>query len=301
MKKTLIALVIFLSFGALAAPKLNIITTTPDLAFLVQQLGGQRVQVSSLLSGAEDPHYVDVTPVFIAKVMSADMVCFVGLDLEVGWLPKVLNRAGKKQLLPGGDGHCDVSSKVDVLDKLEGAPDRSMGDVHAKGNSHYTLSPGRYLQAAQSVKESLIRVDGDHAVTYEKNYQQFSQKIQALQKEIENKLKSVRAQLVVIDYHSHFRYYLEEFQLKSLGAIEEVPGVSPSAGRLAQSSKMAKEQNLDLILAAHTAPHKILERFSSLTQAPVIKVPIILNREGEFSDYFVLQRWLVDEIVKHAK
>lgn len=281
--------------------KIQVVTTTPDLAYLVKRIGAEKVEVDSLLTGSEDPHYIDVTPIFIRKVMAADVVCFVGLDLEIGWLPKVLNRAGKKNLLPGGSGHCDASAYVDVLDVLDGPQDRSLGDVHAKGNSHYTLAPQTYLQAAKGIKEVLKAVRPSEKESFEKNYQILLAEIQLLQHEIEAKLSAVREKVVVIDYHSHFRYYIEEFKLNSLGAIEEVPGVSPSAGRLAQTATISTQKGLNLILAAHTAPIRVLRRFSQMTKAPILQVPLIMNAEGKFSDYFVLQRWFVDEIVKHAK
>lgn len=299
--KIFFLLVFLFSQNAFGEKILKVVTTTPDLAYLVREIGGDKVHVQSLLSGTEDPHYIDVMPNYIAQLMSADIICFIGLDLEIGWLPKVISRSGRSHLQTGERGYCDASTKVSVLDKKQTEVDRSLGDVHAKGNSHYTLGPQRFLQAAETIRDVLVVNDPEHKSQYEKNFQNFEKKIQSLQKEIKAKLSPFRDQLVLIDYHSHFRYYIEEFELKSLGAIEEVPGVPPSAGRMASSAQEAKAQNLDLILAAHTASDRILKRYATLAEAPYLKVPLIMHSEGEFSDYFSLHSWLVNEIVKYAK
>src|SRR5690606_29641281 len=141
----------------------------PELAWLVKQVGDEYVEAVPLLEGTENPHYVDAVPKFIAEVAGADMVVLVGLDLEVGWLPKVLSRSGNAKVQPGGKGYVEAGSAVTVLDVPQGKVDRSMGDVHPSGNPHFWLSPGALAQAAAPVTNTLIALDPAHANAYMSN------------------------------------------------------------------------------------------------------------------------------------
>ena len=129
------------------AESLRVVTTTTDLAWLTKQIGGDEVEVTSLLSGEEDPHYVDAVPRFIHLVANADIVCVVGMDLEIGWMPKVLSKSANAQVQPGGKGYCETGKGVEALDVITNDVDRSMGDVHPDGNPHFQLSPLHMAQA----------------------------------------------------------------------------------------------------------------------------------------------------------
>jgi zinc/manganese transport system substrate-binding protein len=135
---------------------LRVVTSTTDLAWAVRDIGGSRVVAESLLRGTEDPHFVDARPDYVAKVIRADIVCFVGLDLEVGWLPKVLAKSGRREIQSGGQGYCDASRRIEVLEKVNGGADRSQGDVHPGGNPHYWLSPVAMAQAGLETMRAII-------------------------------------------------------------------------------------------------------------------------------------------------
>lgn len=293
-------LLIALSLPTLEA-KIKVMTTTPDLAWLANQIGKEHVEVESLLSGSEDPHYVDVVPSFISKVMKADIVCSVGLDLEVGWLPRVLARSARSHLQPGGSGVCVVSDSVEALDKIEGKVDRSLGHVHAAGNPHFTLGPSFMAQAARTVYENLVKIKPLEKEAFEKNFQALEVSLSELKNELTSKLNPVSTNFFLMEYHKDFSYFFYDYKLLSFGAIEEVPGVPPSAGRIAERASEAREKGIKLVLASHVSPMKVLTRFHSIAGTKSIQVPTMMTTDGPFSDYFYLQRWLVDEIVKHAK
>ena len=157
MKKFITLLFIFLSLNAFS--KLKVVATTPDLAYAIKKIGGKRVKVFSLLNGNEDPHFVDAMPSWISKVSKANIFCFVGLELEIGWAPKVLTRSGNSKVQSGGKGHCNVGNYIDALEVPKGKIDRSMGDVHAGGNPHYHLGPSQYKKAANGIFEILVNND----------------------------------------------------------------------------------------------------------------------------------------------
>ncbi len=282
------------------AAKISIITTTPDLAWMAKEIGQDLIKVESLLYGTEDPHYIDVVPSFIAKVSKADIVCAVGFDLEVGWLPRVLARSGKAHLQPGGKGYCELGRAVTALGKVEGKIDRSMGDVHAGGNPHFTLSPSAFLQGATEIVSALKRVDAKNAEAYETQFEVVKEKLLSLEGELREKIKQQAPQLVFMEYHRDFLYFNETYKVNSIGALEEIPGVLPSAAQLARRSIEAREAGVKILMAGLGAPENQLKRFQELSQVPFIKAPLILETSGSFSDYVYLQRFLVDKLIEYA-
>ena len=286
---------------ATAAPKL--VTTTTDLAWMAREIGQGDVEVESLLKGNEDPHFVDARPDYIRKVASADAVCVVGLDLEVGWMPKVLSKSGRAHLQPGGKGYCDTGSRVDVLEKPSGPVDRSMGDVHPSGNPHYWLSPLAMSQASKEISETLARIDPAKAAVYRQRQKSFEERMQELQKQGRTRLEKagvVEKKANFVEYHREFSYFANAFGLKSIGSVEEKPGVSPSAGRIAAVADRAKSEGIHIALATQHAPRRLLSRFSELSGLRVQVVPVSIDPRGKVKDYPALLDSLLSAVVAAA-
>lgn len=280
----------------LAAAPLNVITTTNDLSWLAQQIGGDDVQVTALLSGSQDPHYVDAVPRYIHLVANADAVCIVGMDLEIGWIPKVLSKAANAQVQPGGRGYCDASVGVDALDVISGNVDRSMGDVHPDGNPHYHLSPSHMLQAGENLLDTLIELQPNNAEMFLQNFESLSEDLNTLQIEIQAKLAPLKT-YTFLEYHKDFGYFFDAYGLNAVGTLEAVPGVPPSAGRLAKTSISAKKKGVQLLIASSHNPTNVLQRFSTLSDVPFIKVPTSIQTQGEINDYAKLQHHIADSIL----
>lgn len=271
-------LTLLISISAFA--KLNIVTTTTDIAWLAKQVGGDRVTVVSLLDGTEDPHYVDAMPHWIAKASNADIFCQVGLELEVAWAPKILERSGNAKIQKGGKGFCDLGTSVKALDKPKGNVDRSMGDVHAGGNPHYHLGPSYFLQSSQSLVDSLIESDPEGAAYYLSKQEKLEKDLKKLMKEV-NTILSKSKSKKYMSYHKEFSYFVKDFGLTYVGDIEETPGVPPSAGRLARVSLEARKKGVYKVLAAKTNPKKLLDRFKEISKVDYIQIPIsISDRQG---------------------
>lgn len=277
----------------------NVVTTTTDLAWAARQIGGPFVSVESLLEGTENPHYVDALPDFIRKVSNAQVVCLIGLDLEVGWMPKVLSRSGNAQVQPGGNGYCDTGKSVKVLDKPTGPINRSMGDVHPDGNPHFTLSPLALADAASVIAQTLSNVDPAHSKEYQLNLTKFKSDMTQLKGQIQRMIKSAlnTQDAQWMEYHKEFTYFFDVYGLKSFGSLEEKPGVPPSAGRIGEIALSAKRAKVGALLATTYNPHKALERFSELSGIPVIKVSLFPKKSDPSSDYISVQRSIANAIV----
>lgn len=295
----LLILALTLSALGMAAP-IKVVTTVTDLAWVARQLGGNDVEVKALLSGNENPHFMDASPAFIRDAASAQVLCFAGLDLEVGWLPKVLSRSGNSTVQAGGRGFCDTGSRVTALEKPTGTVDRSLGDVHPAGNPHFWLSPLALDEAAGVVADALVANNPAATKMIIDAKKSLDQRLLALHKRnrerLQRALKGTKGP-VVIEYHKEFSYLLDAYSLKSFGSIEEKPGVPPSAGRLAAVSQAAKAAGVRLAIAAPYSPKQQLDRFGELSKIPVVVLPTALAPEGKLSDYEAMQDHLVDTIL----
>jgi zinc/manganese transport system substrate-binding protein len=288
------------------AKDLNIVTTLPDLAWAGQKIIGTQGSVTPLLSGEQDPHYIDAVPKFILQVAKADVVCSIGLDLEIGWLPKVLAKSGRAQVQPGGKGHCVFGTKIKPLEKPKGPVDRSMGDVHPAGNPHYYLSPSHLADGAQALVDALIALRPKQAKYFLANYQSLKTELTTLQADQKARLQAaVGAESLpfqVIQYHSNFSYWLAAYGLTNFGAIEQTPGVHPSASRIATIALAAKEKKVQLALATEWQPQTVMERFHELSQIPILPLPAGVQADNpELDTYPELQKALISKVIGKLK
>ena len=133
----------FLAAPAQASAALHVVTTVEGLAALAREVGGNRVSVESLSKGVADPHFVDPNPMLAVKLRNADLLVDVGLELEIGWLPPLVNQSRNAGIQPTGPRRLTAASAVQVLDLPTGPVDRSMGDLHPQGNPHFLNDPRR--------------------------------------------------------------------------------------------------------------------------------------------------------------
>ncbi len=278
--------------------KIQLVSTIPDLAWLAQEIGGEQVRAKALLKGRENPHYVDAVPDFIRQVSDADVVCQVGMDLEVGYLPAILARSGNAKIQSGGSGFCDVSKSIPVLEKPFGAIDRSMGDVHPFGNPHFYLSPTAMMFVADEIRNALLKVKPDQKDLFESGIKTVKARLQIILTANRDKLKTFQPEhMLVAEYHKEFVYFFNDYGFKSLGSVEEKPGVPPSIGRLSEFALAAKKAKVRFILAADYHSAKNLKRFEELSGIPVIQVPTLIQGELGSDAYASLQNQIVDKIV----
>ena len=177
MKKLLIGIFgATLAFGAQA--KLNVVATTPDLGAIAREIGGDAITLTTLAKPTEDPHFVDAKPSFILKLNRADVVIEGGAELEIGWLPALLDQSRNEKLAAGAPGHVNCAKGVPLMD-VPATLDRSRGDIHAAGNPHYVIAPSNAKIVAQNIASALAQVDAKNAETYRANLQKFTAVLEA--------------------------------------------------------------------------------------------------------------------------
>lgn len=229
--------------------EVRIVTTTTDLAAIAKAVGGEDVSVESLTRGTRDPHYAAARPSMIRKVYRADLLLLVGADLEIGWLPAALQAGRNRKVLPGGPGHLDLSTVVELIEKPTGPVSRAMGDVHAKGNPHYWLDPANGRPIARAVAGRLARIDPSNAAGYRDRLARFEDRLARRSETWRSRLAPLRGR-AVISHHKTFSYLARAFGFRIVGQVEPLPGVAPTAAHLESLVGRIKSEGIGVLIMA---------------------------------------------------
>ena len=153
--------------------KLNVVTTTEDLAAIAREVGGDRITVDSIAKGYQDPHFVEAKPSFILKLQKADLLVLVGRDLEIGWLPPLIQQSRNSKVQVGGEGYLDASLQARILEIPQGQITRAEGDVHPLGNPHYWLDPDNGKIIAREIFDKLAHFRPNDRAYFESRLNDF--------------------------------------------------------------------------------------------------------------------------------
>src|SRR5688572_21814440 len=179
MKRLLTFLILACAMGAFAQKKLNVVATLPDYGAIAAAIGGDKIAVTTLARGTEDPHFVDAKPSFIRMLNRADLLIEGGAELEIGWLPPLLEGARNRKITGNSPGHLVLAAGMQLLDITDRPVDRSMGDVHTRGNPHFWLDPENGKKIAQLIADRLAELDKPAAASYRQNLQAFTTRLDA--------------------------------------------------------------------------------------------------------------------------
>src|SRR5438270_10791762 len=173
----IIGLATTLLFPSLAAAKkLNVVTSTTDLAALTQEVGGDKINVESIAKGYQDPHFVEAKPSFLLKLRNADLLVSVGLDLEIGWLPPLITQSGNGRIQQGANGYLDASQFAEILEVPQGKVTRAEGDVHPLGNPHSCLDPDNGGRLAKGIMGKLGELDPGDSSYFQQRFADFDKR-----------------------------------------------------------------------------------------------------------------------------
>ena len=261
---------VLLCAGGAHAAKLRVVTTIPDLKALTEAVGGDLVEVESLTRGAQNFHDVEVRPSMMLKLRNADALVENGLELDA-WVDVAARGANNARIVPGASGRIDASRNIPVLDVPTGPVDRSQGDVHPRGNPHYSLDPGLAPVITQNLVDGLGRVAPQLRPAFEKNRATFLARLDGELARWTKTLEPVKGARVV-GYHPDFLYFLNRFGLVQAGAIENRPGIPPSPGHLAALIQQMKRDNVKVVLVEPWSDRKLAERVAAEAGARAIVI-----------------------------
>jgi ABC-type Zn uptake system ZnuABC Zn-binding protein ZnuA len=294
---TLLAL-FALAIAPLAAnAQLKVVTSTTDLYDIAKAVGGDRIEASHIGEGYQDPHFVEAKPSFVLKLRDADVWAFVGLDLEIGWMPLLVNGARNARIRPGGTGYLDVSTAIPLLDVPQGKVDRSQGDVHPLGNPHYWLDPENGKRIAHLFRTRFSELDPGGAARYAANEQAFAERLDAASREWAADLAKIRGKPVVA-WHTSWRYFAEYTGMDIVGFMEHKPGVPPSPSHLAGLIQTMKRTGAKVIIMEPFYDRKMADFVARNTGATVLMLPPSVGGDKSVGDYITLIRHDVSRLAE---
>jgi len=291
-RKKLIGLVFMLVLATIAAPiaeakKLNVMTSTTDLASLTAEVGGDKVDVESIAKGYQDPHFVEAKPSFLLKLRRADLLVVVGLDLEIGWLPPLITQSGNPRIQPGAQGYFDASQFAEILEKPSGQVSRAMGDVHPLGNPHYWLDPDNGRRIAQGIAEKLSEMDPGDRAYFKQRFDDFNKRLTDAEKRWDTEMATYKSRKVVT-YHKSWPNFAKHFGLDVVGYVEPRPGIPPTPSHTLELIGQMKRDKVKVIMVE---PYFDLKTPNSIGAATGAKVVVMLPSVGgkpEVTNYFQL-------------
>lgn len=265
---SLLAAVSFLTAAGEAARKLRVVTTIPDLKALTEAVGGDLVDVDSLSRGTINTHELEIRPSMMLKLRRADVLVENGLDLDM-WIDVAVQGANNANVVRGAPGVIDISRGIPVLEVPSVRVDRSMGDVHPRGNPHYSLDPGLAPMVTQNIVDGLSRVAPEHRPTFERNRRAFLSELDPHMAAWTKIMEPVRGARVVV-YHPQWIYFLTRFGLVEAGWIEERPGIPPSPQHLVRLVRKMKDEGIKVVVYAPWNDQKLAARVAEEAGAKTV-------------------------------
>ncbi len=300
MKKiiSVLSLVLLITAGAQAG-NIKIVTTTTDLKSIAEFIGGNKVSVSSIATGYQNPHFVDPKPSYIIALSNADIFVTVGLDLETGWSPQLLSSSRNSKIQKGSPGYVDASDGVGLL-QVPSSVNRGEGDIHIYGNPHYWLDPLNGKVIARNIANGLERTDPSNKAFYEANLQTFYS-------QLDIKLAGWVAKMApfkgskIIAYHNEWVYFERRFGLQIVDFMEPKPGIPPSPSQLV---KVIREVGANKIKVIISSPYFTTSSSDVVSKQTGVKELTLATSTGAFPSvktYFDVFDYDVDQLIAVLK
>jgi zinc/manganese transport system substrate-binding protein len=310
---------------------LNVVATVPELGSLMREVGGDQVAVMVFAKGTEDPHFVEAKPSFIKVLSQADVFVQIGLGMEIGWAPILLQQARNPKILPGAQGYIDASTVIAPLQVASGTVDRSMGDIHPEGNPHYLLDPVRGLKVAQLIRDTLSALRPGHKADFAARYVTFHQRLGAalvgetlaakydveklalladhgkldafLQSQGDDallggwlgRMQPHRGIKVVAD-HNQWEYFTRRFGLEIGGLMEPKPGLPPTTRHLRTLINIMQTDGIHLILLGAYFDPRHAQFLAKHTDAKLVNMAHQVGARPEAEDYFRMMDYNIQQI-----
>jgi zinc/manganese transport system substrate-binding protein len=285
---------------ALAQSKLNVVAAIEDLASIGREVGGDRITIESIARGYQDPHFVEAKPSFILKLQRADLVIVVGRELEIGWLPPLLQQSRNAKIQPGSPGYLDASLGATILEIPTGQITRAMGDVHPLGNPHYWLDPENGKRIAKEVADKLSELRPNDRTYFEERLTSFVMRLDTAERGWLAKMAPYKG-FKMVTYHRSFPNFAERFGLDIVGYVEPRPGIPPTPQHTLDLINEMKRDNVKLVLVEPYFDLKTPLAIGRETGAQVIVMPPSVGGVKEVTDYFKLFDYDINLLVEAIK
>ncbi len=265
----------------------RVVTSLQDFASIADAIGGKRVETFALARGYQDPHFVEPKPSFVLKLSKADLLIVAGLELEIGYLPPLIDQSRNDKIRPGAAGYLDASNGCDILERPTGTVTRAMGDVHPFGNPHFWLDPENGRIIARAIADRLSQLDPSGAAEYKANLAAFEAKLTDGEKRWGAALAPY-AGTAVVTYHNSWPNFVKHFKLVAAGYVEPKPGVPPSPTHTVELIDLMRAKKVPVILMEPYFDRKTPQMIAEKTGATLLVFIPSVGGVPEIKDYFGL-------------
>ncbi len=304
IKASLTALAAALSFlvssPARAQGKLNVITTTEDLASIGREVGGDKISIESIAKGYQDPHFVEAKPSFILKLQRADLLVVVGRELEIGWLPPLIQQSRNGKIQVGAEGYLDASLTSQILEIPTSNITRAMGDVHPFGNPHYWTDPENGKRIGKDIADKLMQFRPNDRAYFQQRLTDFTSRLDAAERRWLAMMAPYKGTKMV-SYHRSLPNFAERFGLDIMGYVEPRPGIPPTPQHTLDLINEMKRQNVKLVLVEPYFDLKTPNSIGRETGAQVLVFPPSVGGLKEITDYFKLFDYDINLLIDAIK
>lgn len=284
--KKFIAIILLLISAQSFAGTIKVVTTLTDLKSIAELIGGDKVSVTSIATGYQNPHFVDPKPSYIMNLSSANLFVTVGLDLETGWSPQLLTSSRNPKIQKGAAGYVDASENIPLL-QVPSSANRGEGDIHIYGNPHYWLDPLNGKIIARNIANGLERVDPANKSYYEANLKSFNDKIDAKMKEWAAKMAPFKGS-PIIAYHNEWVYFEMRFGLHIVDFMEPKPGIPPTPSQLVKVIDEVKSNKIKVIISSPYFTTSSSDVVAKQTGVKVLTLATSVSAFDSIKNYFDL-------------
>ena len=277
----------------------NVLTCEPEWAALTAAIGGDKVKVSSATNALQDPHRIEARPSLIARTRNADLLVCTGMELEVGWLPILLQQSSNRKIAVGQPGNFEAGNFVTRLD-VPTRLDRSDGDVHAAGNPHIQQDPHNIARVADALVKRLSEIDGANAAYYQARYRDFSAHWNTAMQKWEQQAAPLKG-MAIVEHHQNMEYLMHWLGLHQVGTLEPKPGVEPSAAHLSTLLSQLQGRPAKMVLRAAYQDARASQWLSERAHIPAVVLPFSVGGDDQAKDLFGLFDDTVQRLLAAAK
>jgi zinc/manganese transport system substrate-binding protein len=295
MIKRILVVAASLLLPAMAQAELSVFACEPEWESLAKEIGGALVTASSATTAMQDPHYIQAKPSFIAKVRRADLVICSGAQLEIGWLPVLLQKANNPRVAVGTPGFFEAGSFVVRLEATTSV-DRSQGDIHPQGNPHVQTNPHNVTVIAAALAERMAKLDAANESIYKDNLQNFDTKWRAAIVAWEQKAKPLQNKRA-ITHHKSWVYLEQWLGISEVANLEPVPGLPPTANHLSRLVSEFNNGGADFIIRSPYQDAKPSEWLAERTGIPAVMLPLTVGGTVAATDLFSMFDDIIDRLL----
>ena len=287
---------LFLFAPAIGNAEVRVFSCEPEWAALAEEIGGDLVDAYAATTALQDPHYIQARPSLIARVRQADLVICSGAQLEIGWLPALLQKANNRRVMPGNDGYLEASSFVLRLDAT-GNVDRSQGDIHPLGNPHIQTDARNVLAVDRALSAHLAKIDSINTAIYDNNLKSFIAQWTAALERWEAKAEPLRGKRI-ITHHKSWVYLERWLGLEEVANLEAIPGLPPTAAHLSRLLDRFADGGADVIIRSPYQDARPSEWLAERSGLPAIVLPLTVGGSEKATDLYTWFDDIIDRLLE---